>query len=137
MADKAKPLERGIIVDPSMQSGTRELSDAEQREIVPTRADVPTKYHPSNDLMMIVPLPNVTKVGNIILPDKVQIVLNEGHVVEKGPKSGDQFEIGDCVTWDQQSEYRLDIDGVKFVLVRPNAIIMRIPVADLGQQAKP
>lgn len=127
---KGKVLDSGIVAAPLPV----EKTDAEKRVEIPSRADLKTQYHPMNDLMMIVPLPEIKTVGGIILPDRAQITLNEGHIVELGPKSGDQFGVGDCVTWDQQSEYRLDVDGVKFILVRPSAIIMRIPHAELVKQ---
>ncbi len=128
---KNKPLEQPIVPQPLP---VPELTDAEKRLRIPKRSDLKTKYHPANDLMMVIPLPEIRSVGGIILPDRAQITLNEGHVVEMGPKAGDQFGIGDCITWDQQSEYRLDVDGVKFILVRPNAIIMGIPKKELEEE---
>jgi len=105
--------------------------DQKKREIIPTRDSLKTQYHPLSQLLMVVPIPGITKVGNIILPEKSTIQMNEGHIVEKGPKCTENVQVGDCVTWDQNSEYRLDVDGVKFVLVNESSCTMRIPLAEL------
>lgn len=107
-------------------------ADQAARQVVPERKDVPTQYHPCQDLIMVIPLPTITKVGTIILPESSVINLNEGHIVEKGPRCSDQFEVGDCITWDTNSEYRMKVDGTPFILVRESVISMRIPLAELN-----
>lgn len=107
--------------------------DKAAREKVPERGDVPTKYHPCQDLLMVVPLPTITKVGSIILPQSSVINLNEGHIIEKGPRCSDQFTVGDCITWDVNSEFRMKVDDVAFILVRESVISMKIPHSELNQ----
>lgn len=105
--------------------------DQEAREIVPSRSDLPTAYHPCHNFLMVVPLPTITTIGTIILPEQSEIRLNEGHIVEKGPLCTDNMNVGDCVTWDAQSEYRMRIDDVPFILVKESSITMFIPVKEL------
>lgn len=112
-----------------------QLSDQEKREVIPTRESLPSMFHPCHNLLMCIPVPGITKIGTIILPDTATITLNEGHVVEKGPLCSEHIGIGDCVTWDVQSEYRLEVDGVKFILVKENCITMVIPRAELEAAA--
>ena len=88
------------------------------------------------NLLMIIPLPNITNVGGLILPDAHQIVLNEGHVVAAGPRClPDQFQIGDCVIWDKHTETRFKSEGREFVIVNESLIVMKIPVVVLQEQA--
>lgn len=101
-------------------------ADQLAREKVPSRADLPTKYHPLTNLLMVIPIPSLDKIGSLYLPEKSRIVMNEGHVIEKGPLCTESISVGDCITWDQNSEYRLDIDGVKFVLVKESSVTMHI-----------
>lgn len=111
--------------------------DQIKRETIPSRADIPTAFHPCHDLFMVVPVPDITKVGTIFLPDRASITLNEGHIVEKGPLCSERFDVGDCVTWDTNSEYRMEVDGVKFILVRESVINMRIPRKELNPPEDP
>lgn len=104
------------------------------REAVPHRSDLPTLYQPCKQLLMVIPLPCIKNVGSIILPDRATITLNEGHIVQKGPLCSDQFTEGECVTWDAQSEYRMEIEGVKFILVAEPNIIMKIPAIKIPQE---
>lgn len=103
-----------------------------QRLQIPKRSDVPTMYGPVGDYLMVVPLPdqNVTD-GGLVLPDRHVVRYNEGHIVEMGPRCTLEFQIGDCVTWNQNTEYALSIENVKFILVREVNIFMRIPVRAL------
>lgn len=106
-------------------------SDQIVREKIPSRTDLPTAYHPLHDLLMVIPIPDINKVGSIILPDRATIVLNEGHVIEKGPRCGDQIGVGDCITWDSNSEYRMNVDGTPFILVRESCVTMYISRKEL------
>lgn len=107
--------------------------DQLKREKIPSRADLPTKYHPCANLLMVIPLADIKQVGNIILPERAAIQLNEGHIVEKGPMCSDGYDlnVGDCVCWDVQSEIRMNVDGVPFILVRESSITMKIPRTEL------
>lgn len=111
--------------------------DQERREKIPKRSDLPTQYQPLMDLVMIVPIPDITKVGSIELPSKSIIQANEGHVVGKGPLCSKAIDIGDCVLFDEHSEMRLstDDDKAKFVLVRESNISMKIPFDTLDKSA--
>lgn len=106
-------------------------SDQIAREKIPLRSDLPTAYHPLHDLLMVIPIPDIGQIGSIILPSKHTIQLNEGHVVEKGPRCGEQIGIGDCITWDSNSEYRMNVDGTPFILVRESCVTMNIPQREL------
>lgn len=103
------------------------------REKIPTRADVPTLYEPEKNMLMVVPLPEQGAVGDIVLPDRSRITYNEGHIVACGPAANPRFKIGDCVTWNTHSEYRMGIETAKFVLIADGEILMRIPKDKLVQ----
>lgn len=102
------------------------------RAAIPKREDVPTLYEPVQDYFMIVPLPEQTATGGgLLLPDRHTIVYNEGHIVQKGPLCSKLYDIGDCVTWNQHSEFKVAADDVPFVLLKEGAVLMRIPRAKL------
>lgn len=107
--------------------------DAEQvkREQIPTIDDVPTLYRPLKSLLMVIPLPDIKQVGHIIIPERANLTMNEGHVVAKGPECQLDIDIGDCVTWDGQTENQMSIDGVRFLLVAEACCIMKITKEDL------
>lgn len=102
-------------------------TDEQKRKEIPRRESIPTLYSPVGAYLMLVPLPDVDQVGHIIIPNAAQRPMNEGHLIEKGPMAPEEFEIGDCLTWDANSEMRMNIDGHKFVLVGPQNILMRVP----------
>lgn len=106
-----------------------------QREKIPTIEEVPTQYRPLKNLLMVVPLPDIEKVGQIFIPQRSTLTMNEGHVVAIGPECGKGIEVGDCVTWDENTENKMVIDGVKFLLVADVCCVMRIPKADLESAA--
>ncbi len=108
--------------------------DEIKRAKIPSRSDLPTHYHPCGSILMVIPLPDIYQVGNITLPDRARITLTEGHIVETGPINKGEFEVGDCITWADQSEWRMEVDGIKFVLVEPANVIMKIPKAELLAQ---
>lgn len=86
-----------------------------------------TEYRPYGRYLMIVPLEDITSVGNIVLPDSAVIRLNEGHVVAVGDDCDDNTPVGSCVTWPQGVDYRMRTDdGASFVLVGQTNIIMVI-----------
>lgn len=80
---------------------------------------------------MVKPLPDIEMVGGIIVPHTARVQLNEGHILAMGPLCQSKLEVGDCVTWDEHAENRMEADGVKFVLVNESQIAMRIPRAEL------
>lgn len=125
-----KIITEGTIEPPPNPEGKSE--DQLLREKIPSRADLPTQYHPETNLLMVLPLKEIDKIGAIYLPNSARIQLNEGHIVEAGPLADPRYRVSDCVTWNEQSEYRMEVDGVKFVLVSSDAIIMRIPREELG-----
>lgn len=59
--------------------------------------------------------------------------MNEGIIVAKGDRVSDEFGIGDCITWDETQDNQMEIEGVKFVLVGCNHVLMRIPKAALDE----
>lgn len=102
------------------------------RAAVPVRSDLPTKYHPVKNYLMVIPLPDQGQSeGGLVLPDRSRITYNEGHIVEKGRLCSNQFNVGDCITWNQSGEYRLEIEGVKFVLLEEANVLLFIPKAEL------
>lgn len=113
------------------------MTDEELRERIPTREQCPTLYRPLGGLVMITPLPSLEKIGSIIIPNRAQQQAMEGHIIELGTDIPAQLglEVGDAVTWSQHHEFRMDIDGVKFVLVPHSAIIMIIKKATLEAAA--
>lgn len=92
-------------------------------------------YLPLGTLVMIVPLPNITSISGLHLPEAHQIVLNEGHVVAKGSLCTDTIGIGDCVVWGKHMETRWKTEK-EFVTVNEQNIVMKIPRATLEEQAK-
>lgn len=112
-----------------------ELSDAEQRERIPSRSDVPTLYRPVAGYLMVKRLDDISKVGSIVLPDTRTISLDEGHVIEKGPACTKEFALGDCVFWSSAADWSMNIDGIRFVLVPESAVLMRIPREVLETEA--
>lgn len=126
----------GILLNlQPLQSMKQDIEDQLNREKVPTLEDVPTLYRPTKNYLMIVPLPTIGKVGSIIIPDRVQVALNEGHIVAKGPRCTDEVGIGDCVTWDSSQEFRMEIDGVKFLVLSEGEVCMSIPFQSLIKSA--
>lgn len=101
------------------------------REVIPSIQDVPTLYRPVRDFVMVVPLPDQSKVGEIILPDRSHVVYNEGHVVALGPNCSPNIRIGDCIFWSQHSEYQMQIEKSKFVLLQENNVLMKISAQEL------
>lgn len=112
-------------------------SDQIAREKIPLRSDLPTAYHPYHDLLMVIPIPDINQVGSIILPSKHSIKLNEGHIVEKGPRCSEQLGVGDCICWDVNSEYRMNVDDVPFINVRESCVTMYIPRKELVHEDDP
>ena len=96
-----------------------------------------TQYNPTGTLLMIQPFPDIdVTAGGIILPNQSRIQMNEGHILKvgshaKGPNSETLFNPGDKVCWDENSEYRLDVDGDKFVLVNAERVLLHIPANPL------
>lgn len=113
----------------------KDCEDQRKRERIPTVDDVPTQYRPTGRLLMVVPLPAVEKVGTIIIPDRHQEQMNEGHVVAKGKDCTSGIEEGDCVVWGQSQQFNMDVDDVKFVLVPEASCMMVIKKADLAESA--
>lgn len=113
--------------------------DQIKREQIPQRSDLATQYSPLLDNLMVIPLPDVTNFGSIILPNKHQIQLNEGHVVAKGPLCSDTISIGSCVLWAAHAETRFstDDDNGKFVIVAEPNVPMFIPPHDLKGSVEP
>ena len=105
----------------------RKDPDQIAREKIPTRADVPTQYDPEQNLLMVKVLDSISQVGTILIPDTARVQLCEGHIVAVGPAANKRFSEGDCVTWGQNAEYRMEVDGVKFAIVPDTAVILRIP----------
>jgi co-chaperonin GroES (HSP10) len=97
------------------------------------KSDLKTKYCPRGTLVQIIPFAPPTSIGSIILPPRSQVAsVNEGTVIDIGDEvPTSNLGIGDTVTWDENTEYRMDVDGERFVLTNHQNIIMRIPVADL------
>lgn len=114
-----------------MKDNKPELTDQQKRQRIPTIADVPSLYRPCLNLLMVVPLADIEKVGGIIIPDTARKQLNEGHIVAMGPLCGAKLEVGDCITWDEHSENRMNVDGFNFILVNESQVAMRIPKAEL------
>lgn len=87
---------------------------------------------------MIVPLPDVTSFGDIVLPTRSVIQLNEGHVVAKGPLVSDRIPIGSCVLWAEHCEtkFTTDDEQKKFVANEAN-VPMFIPPVVLKGEAEP
>lgn len=118
---------------------TQDLQDQLAREKIVTIADVPTLYRPLNTGLMVAPLPEISKIGSIIIPDRARLSMNEGIIVAKGDKVPDEFGIGDCITWDETQDNQMEIEGVKFILVGCNHVLMRIPkeALDKSRAARP
>jgi co-chaperonin GroES (HSP10) len=115
----------------------RKDPDQIARENIPTRADVPTQYDPEQNLLMIKVLDSISQVGSILIPETARVQLCEGHIVAVGPAANKRFSEGDCVTWGKNAEYRMEVDGVKFVIVPDTAILMRIPREQLATNINP
>ena len=92
-----------------------------------------TLYNPTGTLIMVDPLPDIdVTAGGIILPNQSRIQMNEGIIRKvgshaKGSQGETLFVPGDKVCWDENSEYRMDVNGDKFVLVNAERILLRIP----------
>lgn len=113
-------------VPPGVDGGTS--ADDQARFTIPSIESLKTQYRPHGQWIMVVPLPSITKHGALHLPDRAQMPMNEGHIVAKGPAAPDELKVGDCIMWDPNSEFRLNIDDkAKFVLVTQTNVIMRIP----------
>lgn len=108
--------------------------DQIKREKIPTIADVPTLYRPLKNMMIVIPLPEIDKVGNIIIPEKARVTMNEGHVVALGPQVK-EIEIGDCITWDETADNKMIIDGVEFALISEASCAMVIKKSSLEKSA--
>lgn len=120
-----------------MPEETTKHPDQIKREKIPTRSALTTLYQPCMDLLMIIPIPDITQVGKIILPNKSHVQANEGHVIAKGPLCSDNIKVGACVLWDEHSEmrYSTDDDSMKFVTVRESSIALCIQPEDLHASA--
>jgi co-chaperonin GroES (HSP10) len=106
------------------------------RASIPTIDTCPTLYRPTKNILMIVPLPDQGRSeGGLILPDRARITYNEGHIVAMGPTCILKWDLGDCVTWPQHEETKVEIEGYKFVLITETGIFMRIPKAALVKAA--
>ena len=93
-----------------------------------------TSYQPTGTFLMVDADPDITQVGGILLPNQSRIQMNEGTVRKVGTHAkGSEGEVlfvpGDRVCWDENSEYRMDIDGDKFVLVNAERILLKIPTS--------
>lgn len=115
-----------------IQSRIKTKDDLE-REQIPSRDSLPTLYQPCGNLLMCIPLRTPEKIGSIVIPGMAQKPLSEGHIVEKGPLCSDNFAVGDCIVWDENSEYKMNVDGVRFVLVGEPNITLKIPVEKLKE----
>ena len=102
-----------------------------------------TEYLPTGDFLIVDPLLDIdVTAGGIILPNQSRIQMNEGHVRKvgshaKGSNGETIFSPGDKVCWDENSEYRMDVDGDKFVLVNAGRILLKIPAIEVATVAIP
>lgn len=127
------PQKQGTEIGPNVFSQDHE--DQIKREKIPTIADVPTLYRPRKNMLMVVPLPEMEMFGGIIVPSGMRLAMNEGHVIAVGPDVQKDIQVGDCVTWDENTENRMEVDGIKFLLVSELVCIMSIPHEELKKAA--
>jgi co-chaperonin GroES (HSP10) len=106
------------------------------RNVIPTRQDIPTRYHPCGRYLMVKKLNEISKVGLIELPDRHRIQLDEGHIVESGPQCVASYGQGDCVFWNMHTDISMEIDGVRFSILHEDQVIMRIPADELRAAAE-
>lgn len=128
------PQKQGTPIGPNVFSQDHE--DQIKRERIPTIADVPTLYRPRKNMLMIVPLPEMESFGGIFIPSGARLAMNEGHVVAVGPDVTPDIRVGDCVTWDENTENRMEIDGIKFLLISELVCVMSIPHEELEKAAQ-
>lgn len=106
--------------------------DEEKRNKIPLIENLATRYRPVGNYLMIVPLPDLEKIGRIHLPQTARMTYNEGHIVAVGQTVPVHFEIGDCVSWSEHTEVGVEADDkTKFCLVQAQNIILQIKRADL------
>lgn len=115
---------------------SQDHEDQVKREKIPTIDSVPTMYRPRKNMLMVVPLPEMESFGGIIIPNGMRLAMNEGHVIAVGPDVPKDVRVGDCVTWDENTENRMEIDGIKFVLVSELVCVMSIPREELTKAAE-
>lgn len=121
-------------LNPNSKQSKKQHEDQLKREKIPRLRDLPTKYRPLHQFVMVVPLPDVVQYGGIILPDRSHIQMSEGHVVAKGRMVTDEVGIGDCLVWNPTEEVRCKCDDdTEFVLIPESAITLRIPMKELEQ----
>lgn len=127
------PEKQGTPIGPNVFSQDHE--DQLKREKIATIADVPTLYRPRKNMLMVIPLPEMEMFGGIYVPSGTRLAMNEGHVIAVGPDVTPDIRVGDCVTWDENTENRMEVDGIKFLLVSELVCVMSIPHEELEKAA--
>ncbi len=105
-----------------------ELTDAQRRLLVPD--GIKTCYEPASNWLMVIPFPEKSRQGSIIIPNHHRKLLYEGHIVRLGPDvDKSKFGVGDCIVWDMNCEVRFETDDSqeKFCIVSPTDVLLIYP----------
>lgn len=110
--------------------------DQLKRESIPQHSDLGTDYEPLGNYLMVIPIPDPEKIGEIILPERAKIQQCEGHIVAVGEGVPTRYEVGDFVTWGMHHEIRMSTESEKtFCCVPYTAAILIIKKAKLVASA--
>ena len=85
------------------------------------------KFQPTQTYLLLEPKEIAEKsTGGIFLPQSAldTTTLNQGKIILAGPYAPDTFVPGQMVLFKQHTEYRMQIDGVKYILVNADDVIM-------------
>lgn len=83
------------------------------------------KYIPTANYLLLTPTPRKEKTdGGLFIPDMSQDKINEGKIIAVGEAAAN-FTEGETVVFTAHSEYRLKIDGIEYVVVSTDNVILR------------
>jgi len=85
------------------------------------------KFLPTTSYLLLTPKEVAERsTGGIILPQSAidTTMLNQGQIEALGPFAPDQFKVGMTVLFKQHTEYRMQIDEEKKILVNSDDVIL-------------
>ena len=84
-------------------------------------------FSPTQSFLLILPKQKAeVSAGGIVLPEMSKGSLTQGAIIERGPNpDAQEYKEGEEVMWRQHADTVISINGLSFVLLEANQIIMR------------
>ena len=86
---------------------------------------MPKEYKPAHNYLLLLPAESsdMSPGGLLFIPDSAKNKINEGTIIACGPTAG-AFTVGQTVVFKQHSEYVVNIEKKKHVVVSTDDIIL-------------